>query len=114
MQQKGAAPIPKTTYQFSLFCLMLVTISVIGWQYRENNRLDPARNWTRERCNATFILLKKILEANHPSLYWYTSKDSLDIYFNEALAGMNDSLTELQYKNKVSWFISKINCGHTS
>ncbi|HNP21172.1 MAG TPA: S41 family peptidase [Panacibacter sp.] len=99
---------------FSLFCLLLVTISVIGCSTARITGFDPAQKLDPGKMQRDFILLKKILEANHPSLYWYTSKDSLDIYFNEALAGMNDSLTELQYKNKVSWFISKINCGHTS
>ena len=60
------------------------------------------------------ILLKKILEANHPSLYWYTPKDSIDYYFNNAINSMDDSLTELQFKNKIAWAVSKIRCGHTS
>jgi C-terminal processing protease CtpA/Prc len=60
------------------------------------------------------ILLKKILEANHPSLYWYTSKDSIDYYFNNAINSINDSLTEIQFRNKVAFVISKIRCGHTS
>ena len=33
---------------------------------------------------ADVVLLKKILEANHPSLYWYTPKDSVDIAFQDA------------------------------
>ncbi len=58
-------------------------------------------------------LLKSILETNHPSLYWYTPKDSIDLYFNQALLSITDSLTELQYRNKMSWVINKIRCGHT-
>ena len=59
------------------------------------------------------ILLKKILEANHPSLYWYTPKDSIDAAFNEAIQSINDSLTHLQLKNKIAAIVSKIGCGHT-
>jgi len=60
------------------------------------------------------VLLKNILEANHPSLYWYTPKDSIDYYFNTTINTINDSLTELAFRNKVASCISKIRCGHTS
>lgn len=60
------------------------------------------------------VLLKKILEANHPSLYWYTPKDSLDDFFNKTISSITDSLTETQAKNKIASIISKIKCGHTS
>lgn len=59
------------------------------------------------------ILLKKILEANHPSLYWYTPKDSIDWYFNYTINSITDSLNEVAFKNKLAWLISKIRCGHT-
>ncbi len=67
-----------------------------------------------EKLRSDIVLLQKILEANHPSLYWYTPKDSLDHYFKTTIESITDSLTETQFKNKVSWVISKINCGHTS
>jgi len=61
-----------------------------------------------------FSLLKMILEANHPSLYWYTPKDSIDAFFENAISSITDSIDEVQFKNKVAWVISKIRCGHTS
>lgn len=67
-----------------------------------------------ETLKEDFVLLQKILEANHPSLYWYTPKDSLDTYFREGIAGITDSLNEVQFKNKLASVISKIRCGHTS
>ncbi len=60
------------------------------------------------------VLLKKILEANHPSLYWYTPKDSIDYYFNETMAGITDSLNEMEYKNRLSKLVAHIRCGHTT
>ena len=59
-------------------------------------------------------LLKKILEANHPSLYWYTSKEALDSSFNKLLISLNDSLNEIAFKNKVATWFAQIKCGHTS
>ncbi|MGI8951495.1 MAG: S41 family peptidase [Chitinophagaceae bacterium] len=67
-----------------------------------------------EKLKSDFILLKKILEANHPSLYWYTPKDSVDTYFSNAINNITDSLTEFQFKNKVAYVVSKIRCGHTA
>jgi C-terminal processing protease CtpA/Prc len=60
------------------------------------------------------ILLKKILEANHPSLYWHTPKDTIDYYFNEAITALKDSTNEIQFKNIVAKVVAKIKCGHTS
>ncbi len=59
-------------------------------------------------------LLKNILEANHPSLYWYTPKDSIDAAFSNAINSIKDSLTEVEFRNKVAVVISKIRCGHTA
>lgn len=59
-------------------------------------------------------LLKKILETNHPGLYWYTPKDSINFFFNQTLLSLQDSLTEFEFRKKVSWVISKIRCGHTA
>lgn len=59
-------------------------------------------------------LLQKILEANHPSLYWYTPKDSIDALFAESIHSITDSLDEVQFKNKVALIISRIRCGHTT
>ena len=60
------------------------------------------------------VLLKKILEANHPSLYWYTPKDTIDAAFSAVINSISDSLTETAFRNKVATVISQIKCGHTS
>lgn len=66
-----------------------------------------------EPLKADVLLLKKILEANHPSLYWYTPKDSVDWYFNHTVQGITDSLNDVDFKNRVACLVSKIRCGHT-
>lgn len=72
------------------------------------------KKYSPRELKKDFVLLKNILEANHPSLYWYTPKDSMDWYFNTAINSISDSLTELQFRNKLAWVVSKIRCGHTS
>ncbi|HJV20958.1 MAG TPA: S41 family peptidase [Sediminibacterium sp.] len=59
------------------------------------------------------VLLKKILEANHPSLYWYTSKAVIDSSFQTQEKELTDSLTTIEFRNRVAEWISQIKCGHT-
>jgi len=58
--------------------------------------------------------LHKVLEQNHPSMYWYTPKDSMDYYFATAMASVKDSMSAWQFKNIVASYLANIKCGHTS
>jgi hypothetical protein len=58
--------------------------------------------------------LHKILEQNHPSMYWYTPNDSMDYYFSSALASVKDSMSAWTFKNVVATYLANIKCGHTS
>jgi len=63
---------------------------------------------------ADVTTLRNILEANHPSLYWYTPKDSIDWYFDNVYNNITDSMTEDAFRKRISWAVSHIRCGHTS
>ena len=55
------------------------------------------------------------LEKNHPSIYWYTSSDSMKYYFGKYESLIEDSMTENDFQWKVlSPLLNKIHCGHTS
>lgn len=59
--------------------------------------------------------MRNILEQKHPSLYWYTPKDSMDFYFDQYYNSIKDSMTEQQFGWKViAPLTDKIRCGHTS
>lgn len=90
-----------------IFFLLLFIIQVNGAS-QENKKISP------QSMRSDFELLKNILEANHPSLYWHTSKDSLDFLFTNIYSKLNDSLSEIAFKNKVSNWITAIKCGHTT
>lgn len=94
-----------------LFFLLILGISFIT-QAQQQNFL--AKKMAPQQMRSDMDLLKKILEANHPSLYWYTSKDSLNNLFNDIYSSLNDSLSEINFRNKVSAWVSAIKCGHTS
>ena len=59
-------------------------------------------------------LLKKILEANHPSMNWYTPQQTLDSSFRAAIDQVKDSMNEVSFRNTVAAYVSKIQCGHTA
>lgn len=61
-----------------------------------------------------FTLFRNILEEIHPSLYWFTPKDSMDAHFNEVYSRLTDSLTEQQFRNLLNYTTNRIRCGHTA
>ncbi|HEX2608685.1 MAG TPA: S41 family peptidase, partial [Flavisolibacter sp.] len=75
---------------------------------------NPSQKLSPEALQKDYALFRTILEESHPSLYWYTPKDSVDAYFDKGAAQLNDSLPEFKFRNILSSVISKIRCGHTS
>lgn len=74
---------------------------------------NTQQKFTATELKEDFSILHKVLKANHPSLYWYSSKDSIDNFFLSTYASLKDSLTEQQFRKRVAWVINKIHCGHT-
>ena len=94
---------------FIIICCLFLSISC------SINNYSPTKKFSKERLQNDFSLLKKVLEEKHPSLYWYTSKDSIDLYFNRYLNEIKDSMTEQAFAWKIiSPLLNKIKCGHTS
>ena len=80
-----------------------------------NKHYTPYKKYPKEKLQQDFTLLRNILEKKHPSLYWYTSKDSMDMYFNQYYNAIEDSMTEQQFGWKIiAPLTDKIHCGHTS
>ena len=75
---------------------------------------NPDRKFAPASLKQDFTLFRNILEESHPSLYWFTPKDSMDLYFDEGFRQITDSMTEPQFRNILSVITSKIRCGHTS
>lgn len=76
---------------------------------------DPNRKYPKESLQQDYILLRNILEQKHPSLYWYTPKDSMNYYFDAGYNAIKDSMTELQFGWKIlAPLTATIHCGHTS
>lgn len=76
---------------------------------------NPDKKFSKKELQSDYSLLRNILEEKHPSLYWYTTKDSMDFYFDSLYAAIPDSMTELQFGwNILAPLTQKIHCGHTS
>ncbi len=75
---------------------------------------DPDRKFPPDALRQDYQLFRKILEDSHPSLYWYTGKDSMDYYFDHGYAQITDSMTEPRFKTLLSAVITRIDCGHTA
>ncbi len=98
----------KNIFFFSL-ALLLFSCSASKKSYNPNKKFSP------QQLQEDYILLRNILEAKHPSLYWYTSKDSMDMYFDKYYSKLSDSMTEQQFGWQVlAPLTNKIHCGHTS
>ncbi len=102
----------KTKSIFWVLCSLLFVFtscrSYKSFEHKATEKLSPAT------MQADMRLLKELLENNHPAYTWYTSKDSLDLYYAQAYDRLYDSLTIKQFKNNIAWYVSKIKCGHTS
>lgn len=96
----------------NLYFLILL-LAAISCNSIKRSYYDPAKRFSSQELREDFSILQKTLKANHPSLYWYSSQDSVDNFFSAAYKGFNDSLTEQQFRKRVSWVINKIHCGHT-
>jgi hypothetical protein len=74
----------------------------------------PFKKYSTKEIQQDYHLFRNILEESHPSLYWYTSKDSVDYYFNWGERQLTDSMREYQFRSILSYVLAKIKCGHTS
>lgn len=94
---------------FFLFSLPLFFSCSVSKNY------NPDKKYSKEVLQEDYTLLRNILEKKHPALYWYTSKDSMDYYFDRGYKSITDSMTELQFGWQIlAPLTANIHCGHTS
>jgi hypothetical protein len=75
----------------------------------------PLKKYSPEELKLDFDLMKEVMEKFHPSVYWYTPKDSMEKIFSFYRSAITDSMTEQQYGFKIlAPVITSVRCGHTS
>lgn len=87
---------------------LLFLFSLMGWgiSLGQSALFSPAQ--IREDAEFLHAALKK----KHPHLYFYAAKDSVESFF-AALSYTRDSMTEMQFYNRVSLLSEVIKDGHT-
>ncbi len=96
-----------------LFIFLFIVTLFISCSVSKN--YNPNKKYSKEELRQDYTLLRNILEKKHPSLYWYTPKDSMDYFFDAGYNAIVDSMTELQFGWKIlAPLTSTIHCGHTS
>ncbi len=75
---------------------------------------SPLRKYSPNELKEDYNIYRKVMETHHPALYWYTSKDSMDYYFDYGASQLNDSLSEPAFRKVLNYVTAKINCGHTT
>lgn len=75
---------------------------------------SPNKKYSLQQVQKDYSLYQKILEMHHPGLYWYTSKDSMDYFFNYGKQRLKDSMTEPEFRKVLNYVTAKIDCGHTT
>ena len=98
-------------YSLILFVIIFFFSSCAG----SRNNYNPSKKYPKETLQKDYTLLREILQAKHPSLYWYTPKEKMDAYFEKYYNSITDSMTEQQFAwHAIAPLIDKIHCGHTS
>jgi Peptidase family S41 len=94
--------------------ILFITIALLAGCGTGKSSFSPTKKYSPQRLQKDYSIYQQILEDAHPGLYWYTSKDSMDHYFNWGRRQLKDSLTEGDFRKVLNYVTAKINCGHTS
>ena len=94
--------------------LLLAGLFLLAGCSGPRKAFNPNKEYSKEKLQQDYRLFRAILEESHPSLYWYTTKDSLNYYFDQGYSQIGDSMTEPQFRTLLSYVIARIDCGHTS
>ncbi|WP_298301097.1 S41 family peptidase [Hydrotalea sp.] len=89
-------------------------LAVVLLQACTVSKYIPQQKIPSQHLQKDVAVLKKILQQNHPGLYWYANKTTIDSAFAALQIAANDSLTELNFHNKVAQMVAAIECGHTA
>jgi hypothetical protein len=92
-----------------LFCGVVITGCGVS-----KSSFSPAKKYPLHQLRHDYDVYQEILEERHPSLYWYTPKDSMDYYFRVGREWLKDSMTEPEFRKVLTYVTARINCGHTS
>lgn len=92
----------------------VILLLVLASSCAISKKFNSAAKYAPGVLQEDYTIFQDVLEHEHPGLYWYTTKDSLDAAFAEGRNRLQDSLTETGFRTVLSYVIAQIRCGHTS
>ncbi len=99
---------------FRLLCGLLV-LSALWSCSGVRPALTTEPRYAPEALRNEYDLMRQLLEREHPSLYWYTPKDSMDLFFSRYRSRITDSMTEPEFAWRImAPMLQHIRCGHTA
>lgn len=105
MRRRASAWISKC----SGYCLIAFVATACGVaKYQPNKKYSP------QQLQEEVDIVWQTYRSNHPSYNWYTPADSVDARFQKVKASITDSLTEPEFRLRLSWAAAAIRCGHTA
>ncbi|HMP92916.1 MAG TPA: S41 family peptidase, partial [Phnomibacter sp.] len=75
---------------------------------------NPQHKYSPAQLQQDFDVAWKTYQQIHPSYDWFAPADSVDAVFSRVRASLSDSLTEQEFRLRLSYAVAAIRCGHTS
>ena len=94
--------------------LFFCTLTILVGCGVSKSSFSPDKKYSLQQVEKDYSIYETMLRQSHPGLYWYTSKDSMDAYFQQGASQLKDSMTESQFRKLLTYVTARINCGHTS
>lgn len=99
----------KLFYRLPFFMLLSFCLIPAGFPQLTH----AEKQFSKEALQDDFMLLKTALEEAHPATYWYTPKDSMDLYFARTYLQISENMTEQEFYRLLMPLLAKVQCGHT-
>lgn len=101
-----------------LLCVVILSVTLFCWSQDVKGQgaaspISYERKFSKVELRADFRYLRSILEQEHPGVNWYTSKESMNIAFEDAYKKIADEMTEKDFGLLLKPLVAKIRCGHT-
>jgi C-terminal processing protease CtpA/Prc len=126
---RGGMPFPTThkTPQLNAFffhlynsvikirCLVILCcVALASCGTAKKTMVKPGAKLAGSRLRQDYQLLRSILEKEHPSVYWYSTKQQMDSVFELEYKNIGDSMTVIGFRNVLVRTVDALHCGHTS
>lgn len=92
-----------------LWCLLLTACGTA-----KDAAYNPHKKLAGDRLREDYQLMREILEKEHPSIYWYSTKQQMDSVFESEYGKIKDSMSTIAFRNVLARTVDALHCGHTS